>query len=137
MAPEAALAAHRAEIDDWFAGDTLVGVIERVGAASGEFARATERALARVSPLAAACTLEILHRYEDGTNILAALAQEYRFTWRALEIDSLEGIRAAIIDKDRMPRWRHASVVAVSRVEVEAMLAPLGQQELSFQKERT
>ncbi len=36
-----------------------------------------------------------------------ALRQEYRFTSRsASEGDFVEGIRAAIIDKDRNPRWQ-------------------------------
>ena len=53
-----------------------------------------------------------------------ALQQEYRFTSRsASEGDFIEGIRAAIIDKDRTPRWRHASVEDVTAAEVEAMLA--------------
>ena len=34
--------------------------------------------------------------------------------------DTMEGIRALVIDKDRAPRWRHASVEAVGREEVEA-----------------
>ena len=34
--------------------------------------------------------------------------------------DTMEGIRALVIDKDRAPRWRHASVAAVGREEVEA-----------------
>jgi enoyl-CoA hydratase len=136
--PVAALAGHQTEIDTWFDGKTLAEVMDRVGAASGEFARATEKALARVSPLAAACTLEVLRRYASGTDILSALSQEYRFTWRALErSDFLEGIRATIIDKDRSPRWRHADVSALTSEDVAAMLAPLGQQELSFVEERT
>lgn len=34
--------------------------------------------------------------------------------------DTMEGIRALVIDKDRAPRWRHAGVEAVGREEVEA-----------------
>ncbi len=34
--------------------------------------------------------------------------------------DTMEGIRALVIDKDRAPRWRHRSVAEVRREEVEA-----------------
>ena len=59
-----------------------------------------------------------------------------RFTYRATaRSDFLEGIRAAIIDKDRAPRWRHAGLAEVCAAEVEAMLAPLGAAEMTFETE--
>ena len=43
-----------------------------------------------------------------------ALTREYRFVSRAMEYgDILEGIRAALIDRDRQPCWKHASISAV------------------------
>ena len=47
--------------------------------------------------------------------------------------DFLEGIRAAIIDRDRSPRWRHVGPGAVPGVDVARMLAPLGQDELTWE----
>jgi enoyl-CoA hydratase len=65
-----------------------------------------------------------------------ALELEYRFTYRSMEHgDFIEGIRAAIIDKDRNPRWRHDSAEAVSVMEVSKMLMPLGAQALTFEEE--
>ena len=59
---------------------------------------------------------------------------EYRFTHRAMEHgDFLEGIRAQVIDKDRTPSWRHDGLDAVQPEEVTAMLAPLGENELTFE----
>jgi enoyl-CoA hydratase/carnithine racemase len=37
--------------------------------------------------------------------------------------DTMEGIRALLIDKDRAPRWRHRAVAEVRREEVEAFFA--------------
>ena len=65
-----------------------------------------------------------------------ALRAEFRYTWRAIEQgDFLEGIRAQIIDKDRAPRWTHARLEDVTGAEVDAMLAPLGADDLTFDGE--
>ncbi|SIO33211.1 enoyl-CoA hydratase/isomerase family protein [Vannielia litorea] len=91
------------------------------------------KALTRADPLAAACHIEILSRLGPGSTIEQALALEYRFTHRCMEQGNfLEGIRAAVIDKDRTPKWRHATLSDVTDAEVSAMLAPLGADELTL-----
>ncbi|HSF63400.1 MAG TPA: enoyl-CoA hydratase/isomerase family protein, partial [Paracoccaceae bacterium] len=75
-------------------------------------------------------------RLGDAPDIRRALEMEYRFTFRAMErADFLEGIRAAIIDKDRNPRWRHAAPDAVPAAEVARLLMPLGADTLTFEED--
>ena len=89
--------------------------------------------LAPQCPLSVACTVEIIHRVRALKSMPLALAQEYRFTYRsASEGDFIEGIRAAIIDKDRNPRWQHSALGDVSAMDVARMLMPLGEDELSL-----
>ena len=58
-------------------------------------------------PIAMTYTLEMLSRLTPKSGIEDALELEYRFTSRAQEYGSFqEGIRAAIIDKDRNPKWK-------------------------------
>ena len=84
------------------------------------------KTLARQSPLSMACTLELVRAARRDPGIEAALRREYRFTWRSqADGDLLEGIRAAVIDKDRNPVWRDG-LDGVRSDQVAAMLAPLG-----------
>jgi enoyl-CoA hydratase len=134
-APTGRFPALMAEIDAAFATGTVPEIVARLSAAGTAFAGETLEALARVSPLATACALEMQRRLKPGPTIRAALDLEYRFTWRAQDqSDFLEGIRAQIIDKDRAPRWRHASHAAVTQAEIETLLSPLGPNALTFEE---
>ena len=75
-------------------------------------------------------------RVRATDDIRHALDVEYRYTYRSKQDgDFLEGIRAAIIDKDRNPVWKHDSITAVPQTEVSNMLMPLGENRLTFEKE--
>jgi len=126
-APDSPLKSAQPEIDDLFAGETLRDILNLLKLGYSEVARRALALMQRGSPLALACTVDLVHRARITNKIESALEQEYRFTHRAMEHgDFLEGIRAAIIDKDKTPRWRHASLDAVPATEVARMLLPLG-----------
>ena len=82
--------------------------------------------MAAGSPIALATTLALVRAVREDPTIETALDMEYRFTHRALTAtDFIEGIRAAVIDKDHAPRWRFEDVDAVPSDLVESLLAPL------------
>ena len=132
-APTGPIEAAQGEIDATFVGPPGE-IAAALAACDTAFAHKADAALTRASPLAVACGLANIRALRaGGGGIREALRAEYRFTWRALEKgDFLEGIRAAIIDKDKSPRWRHASLADVTEREAAAMLAPLGDDELNI-----
>lgn len=135
-APQSPLAARRADIDAHFGGETLRDILASLEHGGGEFPRDTLNIVARNSPLSMATTVEMIHRLRGSDDIRRALELEFRFTARAFDqSDFLEGIRAAVIDKDRTPRWRHATPGAVTPAEVSAMLRPLGREGLNLSEE--
>jgi enoyl-CoA hydratase/carnithine racemase len=131
-APAGPIAAAQAGIDAAFSG-TPAEIATALAADDSEIAQGALAAIRRASPLAVACGLANIRAVRTQGTIRDALRAEYRFTFRASEkSDFLEGIRAAIIDKDKAPRWQHARLEDVTDDEVAAMLAPLGADELQL-----
>jgi len=125
--PEPALGPVREAVDAAFddAAD-LAAIAARLE--TSDWGHAVARTLARQSPLSMACTLELVRAARRDAGIEKALRREFRFSWRSQEDgDLLEGIRAAVIDKDRTPTWRH-DVDGPRPDEVAAMLAPLDEE---------
>ncbi|WP_159976014.1 3-hydroxyisobutyrate dehydrogenase [Roseobacter cerasinus] len=133
--PTGALSSRQAQIDQHFGGEQLGDITNSLGHDEGSFAEDTLALMARNSPLSMACTVELIHRLRGPSlSIAKALGLEYRFTYRAMEHgDFLEGIRAAIIDKDRSPKWQYPDL-SVPAASVSKMLMPLGENALVLEE---
>jgi len=137
-APPSELEAQRSWIDPCYASNDAEEILRRLrtlGAdTGGEAAAATIEAK---SPTAVKVTLESLRR-ANGLTLDEALAQEYRVGLRCLAgPDFREGIRAQVVDKDRTPRWKPATLAEVRAADVERFFAPLGDLELNLQPKET
>ncbi|MBI1217545.1 MAG: enoyl-CoA hydratase/isomerase family protein [Rhodobacteraceae bacterium] len=129
-APDSKLAALLPEIERLFAIETVESIRAALESTGSAFAAETLKVIARNSPLSMACTLAMIRSQRAAPDLRRALEAEYRFTYRAVhQTDFLEGVRAAVIDKDRKPRWR---LTAPSPDTVAALLAPLGPDTLTF-----
>ena len=71
------------------------------------------------SPISVAYTISMLKMEKVRSNISDALDAEYSFTARSQEFgDFQEGIRAAVIDKDRNPIWKNKNLKEVSEEDL-------------------
>ena len=129
------LAAQQEWIDACYSSDDAEEILRRLRAVGGEAADAADT-IETKSPTAVKVALASLRR-AAGLSLEEALEQEYRVGLRFLAgPDFREGIRAQVVDKDRDPHWKPASLAEVSRDDVESYFAPLGDRELKLSKER-
>lgn len=132
--PPSKLEANRHQIDSYFAGETLRDILNLLTRASGDWEQDTLKRLSKNAPLATATAVELIHRTRSTDKIETALGQEFRYVYRAVEQGDLqEGIRAAIVDKDKSPIWKHATIDAPTPANVSSMLMPLGAEELQLE----
>lgn len=130
--PKGPVEEMRQQIDALFHHVRLADLAEALRADDSTFAQDCLKKLIQNAPIAMGCALWMLNGQPAPANVRDALQQEYRTTFRATEQgDLLEGIRAAIIDRDRNPSWQHR-IDTLTDSDVAAMLAPLGRDELNL-----
>lgn len=132
--PVSQLAQDQPMLDAEFGGETLADIYRGLPDILSEPVAKALKVMSRNSPLSMAYSLELIHRIKIRPTMANALDQEYRFTHRCMEHgDFLEGIRAAIIDKDRKPRWRHSDWKALKGADILRMTMPLGTEALNLE----
>ena len=90
-----------------FESKNLSKIVQILSQSKNKLAHLALEKITKNCPIAMTYTLEMLSRLSPKSRIEDALDLEYRFTSRAQEYGSFqEGIRAAIVDKDRKPRWQ-------------------------------
>jgi len=127
----APLAAHRAAIDRAFAAASVEAILESL-ADEGPWGEETAVLLAARSPTSLKLTLR---QMREGRNLDfdSCMRMEFRLTAHVLEgHDLYEGVRALLIDKDQCPRWRPATLEAVSDAKIAQYFAPSGDQDLTL-----
>ncbi|MFM0118094.1 enoyl-CoA hydratase/isomerase family protein [Paraburkholderia sp. RL18-101-BIB-B] len=125
--PEASsLANARALIDRHFALPDVARILASLeserngGGDAADWAEQMIAVLRERSPLSMAVSLEVVTRAEGSmADVLRSDLDLTRSSF--LHGDTIEGIRARIIDKDNAPRWRFARIEDVNPAEVEKM----------------
>jgi enoyl-CoA hydratase len=122
---------HRKVIDVAMARDSAADILSAFERDFSEFSQGVARTLKSKSPTSLKLTLRLLREAKASTSLRQCLVREYG---AALEIfishDFPEGIRAAVIDKDRNPKWSPASLADVTPAMIDAYFVPRGADEL-------
>ncbi|NKD76402.1 enoyl-CoA hydratase/isomerase family protein [Haematospirillum sp. H1815] len=126
------LQALQEEIRRCFSGASVAMILKDLAAEGTRWACQQREELLRKSPLSLLVTFNQMQRGAE-LGFDAAMALEYRLAPRmALGHDFLEGVRAALIDKDRNPVWVPENIDSISPAEVEAYFRPAEEGELVF-----
>ncbi len=127
------VAAMEGKIDGWFAHDRMEDIIAALQRDGSELALSTLKTLSEKSPRGMVVTLKLLRLARTSRSLEECLVREYR---AALEVfasdDFREGVRAAVIDKDRSPKWSPPRIDDVTPAMVAPYFAEIGANELKF-----
>jgi len=119
---------HRRHIATIFAGHSVEAILERLDRDGSDFARETAQVIRTRSPTSLKLVFRQL-REARALDLKQCLAMEFRLAVRVLKAhDFREGVRAALIDKDRSPKWQPASLAAVG--DLDNFFMSMGAQEL-------
>ena len=122
-APPSPLLEQAALFERAFAADDLKAALEAEGS---DYARHLLAALATKSPTSLAIALRQM-QIGAALSFEEAMRVEFRIVSRICQgADFVEGVRAAIVDRDNRPQW------AVAPESIESYFAPLGGDELKL-----
>ncbi|MNE73826.1 3-hydroxyisobutyryl-CoA hydrolase [compost metagenome] len=83
------------------------------------FSQTTLQTLDKRSPASLKITLRLLRQARDSSGLIECLEREFAAGLEVLKgHDFYEGVRAAIIDKDRNPQWQPAGLGDVTNEDV-------------------
>jgi enoyl-CoA hydratase len=127
------VAATEPRIDAWFGHDRMEDIFAALQRDGSELARSTFRTLNEKSPRGMVVTLKLLRLARASSSLEQCLAREYRAALEVFQSDDFrEGVRAAVIDKDRNPKWSPSRVEDVTPEMTAPYFADIGADELVF-----
>jgi enoyl-CoA hydratase len=128
-----ALETARSWIDRCYSADKVEDVVERLRGRAEHQARAALDVIGKASPTSLKVTLRNLREAAKFERVEQSFQQDYRIALACIAgHDFIEGIRAAIVDKDRNPAWRPARIEDVTDDIVDRHFKSVGALELQF-----
>jgi enoyl-CoA hydratase len=127
------VAAKEPVIDALFGFDRMEDIFDALERDGSEFALATLKTLSEKSPRGMVVTLKLLRLARTSKSLEECLVREYRAAREVFRSDDFrEGVRAAVIDKDRNPTWSPPRIEDVTPQMLAPYFAEIGADELKF-----
>ncbi|MDD1528282.1 3-hydroxyisobutyryl-CoA hydrolase [Bradyrhizobium sp. WBOS7] len=127
------VAAKEPVIDALFGFDRMEDIVAALERDGSDFALATLKTLNEKSPRGMVVTLKLLRLARASSSLEECLVREYRAALEVFRSDDFrEGVRAAVIDKDRNPTWSPRRIEDVTPEMLAPYLAEIGADELKF-----
>jgi enoyl-CoA hydratase len=127
------VAAKEPIIDALFGFDRMEDILAALKRDGSEFALATLKTLNEKSPRGMVVTLKLLRLARASSSLEECLVREYRAALEVFRSDDFrEGVRAAVIDKDRNPTWSPRAIEDVTPQMLAPYFAEIGTDELKF-----
>lgn len=124
---------HRSEINQIFSSNTIEEIMEQLHQSEVDWCQVILTTLLEKSPTSLKVTLKELQMGAQ-MDFDECMQMEYRIATRFLtHPDFYEGIRSAIIDKERTPIWRPNALEALPEDVIQEFFEPL-EEELHFNK---
>jgi enoyl-CoA hydratase len=131
-AGQSALMEHRSWIKDCYKFDSITEILDALQSA-GPVAVAAATTILAQSPTSVRLTLRALRQARTWGTLEPCLQQEYRVAVRCTQShDFIEGVRAAVVDKDRNPQWQPKNLNDIDDGTINEFFASLGAAELHF-----
>ena len=108
---------HRLRLATIFSAPSVEAILERLERDGSDFALETAQIIRTRSPTSLKLVFRQLHE-AAALDLKQCLAMELRLALRVMKgHDFGEGVRAALIDKDRNPKWQPASLAGVENLD--------------------
>jgi enoyl-CoA hydratase len=127
------VAAKQAEIDRLFGHERMEDIVAALKHDGSELAQSALKTLSEKSPRGMVVALKLLRLARNAASLEECLVREYRAALEVFRSDDFrEGVRAAVIDKDRNPKWSPPDIESVTPDMVAPYFAEIGADELKF-----
>jgi enoyl-CoA hydratase len=116
-----------------FSGNTIEEILEALSTCGNEDAIPARDIMLKASPTSLKVTLRNMREAAKFSRVEQSFQQDYRIALACIDgHDFIEGIRAAVVDKDRNPKWQPHKLEEVTPGIVDRHFQPVGALELKF-----
>ena len=128
---------QRAWIQECFAATSVEKIVEALRTQPEPEAKQAAAEIEGKSPTALKVTLRALRNARTSDELKTCLREEYKIVMACLRHhDFAEGVRAAVINKDRSPKWNPSALAEVTTAQVDGFFVNNGFENLKLDSTR-